>query len=463
MDFSDYFSQFLSNLGSGTAGYNVSDAPGVASIPAPTKNGRPFDPTGIDGYGQGYVAGNNTAPPIAQAVQATQAAPSAPQGASAAPQATDPNTGLPVRASQFDTGLGMPGSGAGLLSYLGNPVLNGSQDTPISNAMAPQAPTTTMGQATAAQDPSNPYGDIDPRMVAMWKNQAQNPNNALSNSLIAAGSAILGGKDFQSGLAAGGNAFNDTFDKTLTTQRDLNTPKVVPMADGAFSMVQLPGQQPQVVRNDQVAGFLQGQKILQGQIELNKAYGVQQMKQQGQDNQQARAQGYENNAKLLQTNNMLQNMDDAYKVVANDDDSGARQLAAKFPGMAGALGVDGAAKNKILANVSVDKQLVQGALQKGAITNQEASAFTSDVPSATDANSVWRAWIERNKPIMQKIQASQQNIVNAGANAGAPGLTASTPASSSTGPVSINSKADFDALPSGATFKAPDGTLRRKP
>jgi hypothetical protein len=320
-----------------------------------------------------------------------------------------------------------------------------------------------MGQATAASDPSNPYGDIDPRLIAAWKNQAQNPNNAMNNSLIAAGSAMLGGKDFQAGTAAAGNAFNDTFDKTLTTQRDLNTPKVTPMADGAFSMVQLPGQQPQVVRNDQVAGFLQGQKVLQGQIELNKAYGVQQMKQQGQDNQQARAQGYENNAKLLQTNNMLQNMDDAYKVVANDDDSGARQLAAKFPGMAGALGVDGAAKNKILANVSVDKQLVQGALQKGAITNQEASAFTSDVPSATDANSVWRAWIERNKPIMQKIQASQQNIVNAGANAGAPGLTASTPASSSTGPVSINSKADFDALPSGATFKAPDGTLRRKP
>jgi hypothetical protein len=319
-----------------------------------------------------------------------------------------------------------------------------------------------MGQATAASDPSNPYGDIDPRLIAAWKNQAQNPNNAMNNSLIAAGSAMLGGKDFQAGTAAAGNAFNDTFDKTLTTQRDLNTPKVVPMADGAFSMVQIPGQQPQVVRNDQVAGFLQGQKVLQGQIEMNKAFAVQQMRQDGQDRQQTRAQGYTANAGAIQGTNMLKNMDDAYQAVKGDDDSTSRQFAAQFPGIAGTFAPDAAAKNKILANVMVDKQLLQGSVQKGAITNQEASAFASDVPKATDSNALWRQWLERNRPIMERIQQSQQNLVNAGAAAGAPGLTASTPGNS-TGPVSINSKADFDALPSGATFKAPDGTLRRKP
>ncbi|GJH23806.1 hypothetical protein [Caballeronia novacaledonica] len=138
-------------------------------------------------------------------------------------------------------------------------------DTPMSQAMAPQPLTpTAISNAMATPAPLTP-------IQAAFQNQATNPNMATANGMIAAGSALLGGKNLQEGLANAGTAFSNTFDQTLNQQRDLNTPRVTPLsADGAFSMVQLPGQAPQVVSNDQVQNFMLGK------LQAQKAYELQQ-------------------------------------------------------------------------------------------------------------------------------------------------------------------------------------------
>jgi hypothetical protein len=346
------------------------------------------------------------------------------------------------------------------------------QVTPVPNPQGTSSPlpdASPVAQATQAQDqgtdPSaQALSQLPPSAIQqLLTKQATDPNYAFNNALIAAGAGILGGKNLADGLSQGVSAFGGTLNSTLNQQREQNTPKVVPLADGAFTMVQLPGGQPQVMANKDVAGFLMGQKVLQGNIGLQKVILQNQLKQTGQQQQQTRQQGYEANTSLVQARNTLQAMDDALKVVGSDDDSWSRQAAANWPTLSGALPgtADLSAKNAILARVKVDQELLQGAVQKGAVTKSQAETYASDVPKVTDSNAKWREWITRNRPLMANIEARSQELVNAGANAGAPGLQAQV-AAPGNGGAKINSKADYDALPSGAFYTAPDGSMRRK-
>lgn len=325
---------------------------------------------------------------------------------------TDGGAQLPSYLAQAMRGFqtGYPDQ-SGLPSYLAaamaDPSLTPPQ-TPVAQAMAPQAQPPML----------TPQGSQGPQMSpiqAMFQHQATDPRMALNNSLLAAGSALMGGENLQKGLAGAGAAFNDTFDKTLDNQRRLNTPQVTPLADGSFSMVQLPGQGPQVMPNDQVQNFLLGRVQMQSQAGLAKAIMLQQMKQQGQEAQQARATAIEAGPKAMQADQTLHTMQQALDIVTKGR-SWQERAAAFSPTVGGAAGYG--SQNQILARVGVDSQLAQGAVKAGVVTQGMFDKFETDIPKSTDSDAVWKSFLERNMPFVQKISDYQHSLVNAGAQKG---------------------------------------------
>ncbi|MDR5830101.1 hypothetical protein P9250_19700 [Caballeronia sp. LP006] len=332
--------------------------------------------------------------------------------------------------------------------------------TPISDAMNPPPSDTPISRA-----------------MKMFEIQATDPNQSMANGMIAAGSALMGGRDLKDGLAAAGPAFSNTFDATLNQQRDLNTPKVTPIADGAFTMVQLPGQQAQVIPNGQVAGFLQGQKVLAGQLAMQKEIATVNLQAQRDQAKDDRKNADEYQAKLTQTDTALaanQRALDAARGQAQNSPNMSR-IAGAVPGIAQTLGWDDAAPNLVIQRAHIDAALVQDALKKGAITDEQAGFLNSDIPSASaDREKVTIPWLEQQQEILQKVrnfQASQVGKANPtapqGFATGGTSNTGSMPRGQSTGsgsyqPVAVSDKASYDALPSGTVFKAPDGSIRRK-
>lgn len=134
-------------------------------------------------------------------------------------------------------------------------------DTPLGQAMAPQAPATPLGQA---MDPSGapqqpPQAPQQPSF--MDRLNGRQDSNSIYDGLINGGAAMIGAKNLKEGLAANITGFNDGYDAKTTKDREINTPKVTPLADGAFSSVQYPGKAPVIMRNDQVADYQTQQKV----------------------------------------------------------------------------------------------------------------------------------------------------------------------------------------------------------
>lgn len=357
-------------------------------------------------------------------------------------------------------GQSMFGGGAPLQSPMEEAMNPPRVRTPISDAMNPPPSDTPISRA-----------------MKMFEIQATDPNQSMANGMIAAGSALMGGRDLKDGLAAAGPAFSNTFDATLNQQRDLNTPKVTPIADGAFTMVQLPGQQAQVIPNGQVAGFLQGQKVLAGQLAMQKEIATVNLQAQRDQAKDDRKNADEYQAKLTQTDTALaanQRALDAARGQAQNSPNMSR-IAGAVPGIAQTLGWDDAAPNLVIQRAHIDAALVQDALKKGAITDEQAGFLNSDIPSASaDREKVTIPWLEQQQEILQKVrnfQASQVGKANPtapqGFATGGTSNTGSMPRGQSTGsgsyqPVAVSDKASYDALPSGTVFKAPDGSIRRK-
>jgi hypothetical protein len=309
----------------------------------------------------------------------------------------------------------------------------------------------------------------------LLQQRANDPNKALWDSLGSAGAAILGGKDLKDGLAAGGDAFNKQYDKTFKEQQEQNTPKVTPMADGAFSMVQLPGQPPQVVPNEKVAEFLRQKQILATEAGTQKALTVMNARAQAQQNQQNRKYGQESAPLALQFQQQDTDIDNARKLEAGGPN--APQLAAAlFPKLAGATDAPQVALQQLRARIAATNISLQTSMQKGATTDKERATIAQDVPDVTAGPEVWREFYDRTQPLVKKNYQYHQDRVNAAYEAGATGLqgqykpaqqqpaqgTPAQPAASGGGVQSVTSKAAYDALPSGTTYKGPDGKLRTR-
>jgi hypothetical protein len=120
-------------------------------------------------------------------------------------------------------------------------------------------------------DPQAPQQDFNPQAPQMYVPQIQqaqqqkswydNANkNGLWNGMGAAGAALLGGTNFNKSLGQAVEGFNGAYDASVDKDRELNQPKVIPMADGAFTLLAYPNGTQKVVKNSEVADHLAGIK-----------------------------------------------------------------------------------------------------------------------------------------------------------------------------------------------------------
>jgi hypothetical protein len=354
--------------------------------------------------------------------------------------------------------------------------------SPVAQAMAPQdAPQTPVAQAMDPQPADTPMTQAmgypnSEAIQSMFAKQATDPNLSMNNGLIAAGSAMMGGKNLQEGMANAGKAWSDTYDSTLNNQRELNTPKSTAVADGAFMQTQLPGQAATMQANPQVQQFLFGKAQQQAQIKQAQLLYAANLKQQGEQAKDDRANSKEFGAKLTTTDNALQATQRALDVAtaqANDPTAFPR-LAAAFPQFAQFMGSDSAMGNLQIMRAHIDSALVQDAQKKGAITDAQAGFLNSDIPSPTaDRQKVIIPYLKQQMEILGKIrdfQATQYGKSNPTPSQGfATSGTSNVPTGpQSTGsgsyqPPAVTDAQSFAALPSGTVFKAPDGSIRRKP
>lgn len=448
-----------------------------------------FNQSSLDGYDQGYTVGTNQ--PVSRTTQAPQATPLA----TAIQQTRQP--------SLMDIINGVPRQTPDLAAMFQAQQGGGQSPvpapTPVAQAMDPsqQVPQTPVAQA---MDPSQPgaatpisqamtgYPDAG-AIQAMFARQATDPNLSMNNGLIAAGSAMLGGKNLQEGMANAGKAFNDSFDSTLDNQRALNTPKVTPVGqDGAFSMVQLPGQQPQIMPNGQVQDFIMGKVKAQKTYELQNKMAENTMEQQRAaakldqtngnaaipvlTNLQQSAAGMDAARNLTETLKTDSDRSRNLKIYSALPAQGQRIAAATTMGQA-------AADFNTLNNAKIDGAKMEVAGLNGSLSNDEWNRAVGSVPSPSDSPSVWDAYYERANPILKSRMDFYTGVVKRGSEAanrpvnpygsngrqdlGVPQAPAAPQAAPSTGkPQAVSSQSQYNALPSGSYYTAPDGSLRRK-
>lgn len=89
------------------------------------------------------------------------------------------------------------------------------------------------------------------------------------------------------------------------------------------------------------------------------------------------------------------------------------QLAAGFPGISGALGVDSVPILKQLADVRVDASAVKVAAAKGAVSDFESKLYLSPAPLLTDNyEKVWLPWIQNQIKVGEKLKGHYQEAIS---------------------------------------------------
>lgn len=326
---------------------------------------------------------------------------------------------------------------------------------PMDQAMAPQAPQGPMGAAMAPQAPQGPS--------MMDRFQARGDKNSIYDGLINGGAALLGAKNLKEGLADGVTGFNNAYDAKTDKDRELNQPKVTPLADGAFSLLQFANGTQKVVKNADVAQFLNQQKLDATTAAIMKLQASAGFQQQGKVDTENRAKADKAKAGLDSINEAITKFDAAGPAIER---YGNAHRAAAATGSIG-----GAIAGAIDPQVAIDNQQigelnVQGILEHikqlpGSASDKDVALLSQNVPAKGADPAVVKDWYARNKEALHRVaQKYSDQVVNAQGGATQP--TAPAPATASTAPA-INSQADYAALPSGSLFRAPDGSTRRKP
>lgn len=350
--------------------------------------------------------GGNPAVAAAAAVQAQPPAPAqpalAPTPAPAAPVARPALAQQPRPAPAL-----APAALAGPAPALADPtamspeeragILSQFQDGP--NGPQPTPP------ASQQQAPQGFFGKLD----------ARKDSGAIYDGLIAAGAGMLQGKNFQQGLGAALEGFNGAYDAKQAQTKAQGVPKVIPLADGAFSMMVFPNGTQKVVKNDEVASYLGDLQTDKTAAALQKmGYGAQltQANQQAQVDNKAAVEARQN---LTQTQSTIDQMEQALGVVSKQGTAAKVQGLPGISTVAGFLGTDEAANNKLLQGIKVDAALLETARTKGAISDSEMKLFNSPLPSLSDdRQKVWKPWLEQRIAVLRKAMTALQGTVARG-------------------------------------------------
>ena len=157
----------------------------------------------------------------------------------------------------------------------------------------------------------------------------------------------------------------------------------------------------------------------------------------------------------------------AQEIVSTQGTAAQLQGIPGIAGIAGFFGGDQVAANKFLEGLTVDETLLNTARTKGAISNQEMSLFKSPIPSLTDdREKVWKPWIEKRLEVLGKLEDFYKKEVERGNTSPQPGGTArpagAAPQAAPGGMARPASKAEYDNLPPGTQYVAPDGKVYTK-
>ena len=264
-------------------------------------------------------------------------------------------------------------------------------------------------------------------MVTQGNDQAR--RDALSSGLIGAGAGLLG-YDKSMGPAAGMGAALAGFNRAYDTQLVANRPKVTPLANGAFVLVQYPDGRQEIVKNDEVAKYMSDKSAKD--LEVWKA--KEQFKGDVQADVAGRKEDIKNAPEARQaaesTDNLIKRYEDAVDIVmpiqrdaqgnpvVGPDGQPVRQprgrmdQATALPGIKGVaefFGADSAAANQKLQELTVDETLLKTAQTKGAISNAEMDLFKSPMPQPWADPKVWEEKARARLTVLRKIKAFQES------------------------------------------------------
>lgn len=438
-----------------------------------------FDPASTPGYDQGVVQGNNPQSPMGAAIASAGLAPQA-YGSAVIP----PGYGQqPVNN---------PGQAQALQAAQ---VANMSAGrTPVSQAMAPQAPPpqTPMAQAMAPQQqaPATPIGQAMSPMTPIqqqFNNQASNPNLALGQGMMAAGGAMLQGRNLMDGLGAAASNFGPAYNNTLNMQRSLNTPTVTPLADGAFTQIQYPGQAPTTVPNGEVQNFIMGKMQAQAQYALNKQTALKDDTIQVNAAKTDQQQGVAAQNSLINLQQSQQGIQAAQGVTDQLKQDSGRASALKVYSALPAVGqrlaaasgnptmVQAAQDYNTLNNAALDATKFEVSGINGSLSNDEFNKAAGAIPKPSDDPAVWDTYYQRAGPLLagrqqfytaiaQRGLSAGNREVNPGGDNGRPVVAApqpNGPTGSGTAP-QVTDAASYAAIPAGGYYTDPSGKIRQK-
>lgn len=454
-----------------------------------------LNPSSQEGYDQGAaVANTNPRTAIAQAL----AAPTAQQGAlsqlmgagTGAPYGYGAQSAVPPQAqAPVAQAMSVAGNGASM-----GPPSSAAPQAPQAPQQDPTAPPmSTTGSSQLGFQPgqgapdASPFSSLSPAMQAAFNNQSSNPNYSLGMGALAAakgfGSAPMGNVAQSIGNAAGN--FGEAYNSALTQQQSLNTPKVTPLSDGAFSMVQMPGQQPQVVANGQVQDFVRSKMAAQFGYDMAKQDRAKSdqiaVQSAGIDAKQGVA-AQQNLQTLTQSAQGLQQVQQLNEQLKADPARlTALQVYAKLPPAAQRLAVMSGNQASIQAqsdlqvrsNAAIDGSKIELTGLNGG-SDDALKKASSAVPPADADPANWDQYLSRTTPLIQERVGFYNDVVNRGQGAGNRTING---ASANTGrPVVPNTlggqggssiprvtdAASYNAIPPGGYYMTPQGQYKQK-
>ena len=306
------------------------------------------------------------------------------------------------------------------------------------------------GPALAAQGPG-----ILQRLGFQDGNQAM---MALGGALMAAGSpdpakTALGIQSNQAELA-----------KNREAIRRANQPKFTPLQNGAFVMAEVPGMAPQILPISQVQNFIQETKKMDMMSETQKAVFLEQLKNQMKTQFEKDKAEREGATDRVQAGLNVQELN-AIADSLGQTDTATGPIIGLLPKWARDIVTPGGASLQDRA-----ERVIQGGLRAtlgGQFTQAEGDRFLaraynprlSEEQNVQSLRTIAReiAAIQLDKP--RALEYFQKNGTLEGFTPNAnPSAAPATPAAPAAGGLARPAnKADYDALPKGARFIAPDG------
>lgn len=300
------------------------------------------------------------------------------------------------------------------------------------------------------QQDQSPQGNgfMDQRTAMAMANQPQpNPSADASGILAQLGPGALSSdpgflKKLANGLMAAGspNPAQALMELQIGDREaaKASRPKVEPLANGAFSLITLPGKPPQIVPNKDVQDYLLREAQIKNTFALDRIGAQARAQIEVAGGKDDTKRGGDARSALNDTQGLIGRYQQAYDVVMpiqkdaqgnpilGEDGQPVRaprpmtKQAMALPGFKQAaefFGMDGASDNLKLQEIKVDETLLKTAETKGAISNQEMNEFKSPLPSPWADAKVWEEQVKKRMATLRKIEEFQKSEIARGENA----------------------------------------------